>query len=88
MSLFTTSTEKMQYLNDHPDNRFHPEEASNQNQALDRASQFLNDLRRVTEEITLKSKPDGSRRFPARSCRDIADHYPQKTNGMNMNLVP
>ena len=48
---------------------------------IETATRFLDDLRRITKEMTLQSKPDGSWGHPARSCRDIADYYPDKSNG-------
>ncbi|CAF3622891.1 unnamed protein product, partial [Rotaria sp. Silwood2] len=44
------------------------------------ASRFLDNLKRLSTDITLKAKPDGSQMHPARSCRDIADYYPEKLN--------
>lgn len=46
------------------------------------ATKFLEDLKRLSNDITLKQKPDGSKMHPVRSCRDISDYYPEKPNGL------
>jgi hypothetical protein len=68
MSLFMTSTHLAQLSN-------------NDQNSLETATKFLDDLKHVSNRIILKIKPDGSRMYPARSCRDIADYYPEKSNG-------
>jgi hypothetical protein len=69
MSLFTTSTHLAQLFND-------------DQHSLETGTKFLDDLKHISNRITLKLKPDGSRMYPARSCRDIADYYPDKPNGL------
>jgi hypothetical protein len=32
-------------------------------------------------------KPDGSQMHPARSCRDISDYYPEKSNGSKIPII-
>ncbi|CAF0854342.1 unnamed protein product, partial [Didymodactylos carnosus] len=48
---------------------------------LKTATNFINDLKNVGKEVKLKTKPDGSVEHPAKSCRDIAEFYPEKLNG-------
>ena len=84
MSLFTRSTQIPQLL-DIPSDRYENFNLSNRlinnSNPIETATRFLNDLKRVSNGITLTLKPDGSRMYPARSCRDIADYYPEKSNG-------
>jgi hypothetical protein len=85
MSLFATSTQPAHLFDipsDKPKDYNFPHQFLNTQNPLETASRFLDDLKRVTNELTLRSKPDGSRLHPARSCRDIADYYPGKSNGL------
>ncbi len=75
MSLFTTSTQMAQFFHI-PSDRY-----NNYPNQLETATKFLDNLKRVSNGITLKLKPDGSQMHPARSCRDISDYYPEKPNG-------
>ncbi len=84
MSLFSTSTQMANLFNISSDrskhfdfvNRF----KTNEN-PIETASRFLDNLTDISHKITLKTKPDGSRMYPTRSCRDLADYYPEKPNG-------
>jgi hypothetical protein len=73
--LFNIPSER--YNNFEFSNRF-----NNDQNPLETATKFLDNLKRVSNGITLKMKPDGSRMHPARTCRDIADYYPEKPNGL------
>ncbi len=85
MSLFATSTQMAQLFNISSD-KYKNFDSSNQfnndQNPMETATKFLDNLKRISNEITLKSKPDGSRMHPARSCRDISDYYPSKLNGL------
>ncbi len=85
LSLFATSTQMAQLFNMSAD-RYNHSDISNQfnnhQNPLETATRFLDNLKRVSNGITLKIQPDGSRMHPARSCRDIADYYPEKSNGL------
>jgi hypothetical protein len=85
MSLFTTTTQMAQLFSI-PSERYKNFNLSNQldnhQNPIETATKFLDNLKRVSNEIILKSKPDGSRMHPARSCRDISDYYPEKLNGL------
>lgn len=85
MSLFTTATQMAQLSNIEPEKN-DPLDFSNRfnrfRNPLETATQFLDKLKHVSNGITLKIKPDGSRMHPVRSCRDISDYYPEKPNGL------
>ena len=67
---------------------FHPSYGRSEvTNPIETATKFFDDLKRIANEITLQSKPDGSRQYPARSCRDIADYYPEKSNGFYIFLL-
>lgn len=84
MSLFSTTTDLAHYLAETSDKNT-PLDTSNQQNtdgnSLATASKFLDDLKHLSDRINLRLKPDGSQLYPARSCRDIADYYPEKSNG-------
>ena len=42
---------------------------------------FLNVLLEVSRDLTGLEKPDGSRNYPALSCKAIKDCYPDKQDG-------
>jgi hypothetical protein len=67
---------------------FHPSNSRSEvTSPIETATKFFDDLKRFANKITLQSKPDGSRQYPARSCRDIADYYPEKSNGFHICLL-
>jgi len=85
MSLFSTTISNIP-----PNDDFDPFDLSNRFQdhhnSLETATQFLNQLQHITNSIALQMKPDGSQMYPARTCRDIADHYPTKPDGRTMSF--
>ena len=84
MNLFAASTQMAQLLNIPSDQSKYsdsPNQLTTNENSLKIASKFLDDLKHLSTKITLKTKPDGSQLYPARSCRDIADYYPEKPNG-------
>jgi len=86
MSLFATSTQLAQLFNitlDRYNNIDFSNRFNNYQNPTETATKFLDNLKRVSNGITLKIKPDGSQMHPARSCRDISDYYPEKSNGLN-----
>ena len=90
MSLFTTSTQMVRFMTGSSDANVALDATHSPHETTDPAqiaSTFLGDLRRVANKIALNSKPDGSRMYPARSCRDIADYYPQKLNGSSRRAL-
>lgn len=92
MSLFTTTTQLAQLFNSIPPEQKDHLEFSNRfnnfQNPIETATKFLDNLKRVSNGIELKIKPDGSRMYPVRSCRDISDYYPEKSNGfLLINLI-
>lgn len=84
MKLFTTTVEMRASFH----GPYHPSFSRTEvTSPIETATKFLNDLKRVANDIALQSKPDGSRGYPARSCRDIADYYPEKANGFHVFLA-
>lgn len=85
MSFFSTSTQLGMFYHvptdnyNNPDSSYRPHQKQN---PLETATKFLEDLKRLSQGLILRAKPDGSRMYPARSCRDIADYYPEKPNGL------
>ena len=83
IKLFTTTAE-IPYSYHGP---FHPSSSRSEvTSPIETATKFLDDFKRIANELKLESKPDGSRQHPARSCRDIADYYPEKPNGFDAFL--
>lgn len=80
MSLFSTSTHLAQ-ASSRSNSLDTANQLDNGGNTLATASKFLDDLKHLSDRINLRLKPDGSQMYPARSCRDIADYYPNKPNG-------
>lgn len=81
MRLFTKSTEVNHPYVNNSDGWYPSHVTSGPSQSLDTATKFLTDLKRIADDMGRLLKPDGSKQYPARTCRDIADYYPKKNNG-------
>ena len=86
MNLVCTSTQLAQLFNILADGlknlNFLNRSQSRQN-SMKAASRFLDKFSRLSNRTRQKIKSDRSRMYPARSCRDSADYYPEKPNGLN-----
>jgi len=49
---------------------------------LTKNKEFKDRIQPLQEQISRLEKPDGSKEYPARTCRDLHQHYPEKKSGM------